>query len=50
MIIVYCRCGEEFTCESVCERKLNCGEHSCQDPCHQGPCYDCLKVFNQGNE
>lgn len=41
------KCGEEFTCEGVCGKKLNCEEHECQDVCHQGPCYDCLKVFNQ---
>lgn len=41
------KCGEEFTCENVCDRSLNCGLHRCQDICHQGPCYDCLKVVNQ---
>jgi len=42
------RCGEEFTCENECGKKLNCGDHRCPDPCHQGPCYDCHKKVEQG--
>jgi len=41
------KCGEVFTCESVCNKKLNCGVDQCQDICHEGPCYDCLKVVGQ---
>lgn len=41
------KCGEEFVCEKVCGKVLNCGAHTCEDVCHQGPCYDCIQMLNQ---
>ena len=42
------KCGEEFLCEGVCDKPLNCGIHNCPDSCHQGPCYDCHNALEQG--
>lgn len=41
------KCGEEFLCEGVCEKPLNCGVHLCPDTCHGGPCYDCHNALEQ---
>lgn len=30
-----------FSCNLTCENKLNCGNHSCQEICHPGPCGEC---------
>ncbi len=30
-----------FECSSVCDRLLNCGEHTCQKTCHTGACDAC---------
>lgn len=51
---VSCHCGsvtnevicssennEQFQCEGKCPRTLDCGHHSCPDPCHPGPCNPC---------
>ena len=31
----------EFSCPSVCNKKLDCGKHSCQIRCHSGSCDPC---------
>lgn len=41
------RCGKpdpRTTCENTCGKKLACGSHKCEQPCHQGPCPPCDKV------
>ncbi|RZC84435.1 hypothetical protein C5167_047220 [Papaver somniferum] len=36
------RCGfKDFTCNRVCEKKLDCGVHRCNVICHQGLCPPC---------
>ncbi|KAI5660308.1 hypothetical protein M9H77_29101 [Catharanthus roseus] len=30
-----------FSCNSTCEKKLNCGNHACLEICHPGPCGEC---------
>ncbi|CAA0806864.1 NF-X1-type zinc finger protein NFXL1 [Striga hermonthica] len=30
-----------FSCGSVCENKLDCGNHVCQEMCHPGSCGEC---------
>ena len=30
-----------FTCEAKCEKKLECGNHTCDEQCHEGPCKPC---------
>lgn len=33
---------KHFTCNSVCGKKLECGNHYCEDLCHPGPCAPCV--------
>ncbi|TIA86347.1 hypothetical protein E3P99_03711 [Wallemia hederae] len=33
-----------ISCGDMCGRKLGCGQHKCQAPCHPGPCSPCLEV------
>lgn len=36
------KCGiEVFSCEKICGKPLNCGNHKCVDICHDGPCKTC---------
>jgi len=38
-------CGHEnFACEGICGKTLNCGEHKCTKMCHSGKCEDCELV------
>ncbi|KAM1129764.1 hypothetical protein ACFX13_040226 [Malus domestica] len=30
-----------FSCSSTCGKMLSCGNHSCSEVCHPGPCGDC---------
>ncbi|XP_077978274.1 transcriptional repressor NF-X1-like isoform X2 [Glandiceps talaboti] len=30
-----------YACEQICGRELSCGNHPCQQQCHQGPCQPC---------
>ncbi len=30
-----------LSCGEPCDRPLNCGNHNCPDPCHDGPCTQC---------
>ncbi|ESL09241.1 nuclear transcription factor [Trypanosoma rangeli SC58] len=40
------RCGESgpFSCNKVCAKPLDCGNHTCQFKCHKGPCQPCLRT------
>lgn len=29
------------SCNNVCGKKLNCGNHTCENTCHDGPCAPC---------
>eukprot|EP00735_Rhodelphis_limneticus_P011594 TRINITY_DN4715_c0_g1::TRINITY_DN4715_c0_g1_i1::g.21263::m.21263 TRINITY_DN4715_c0_g1::TRINITY_DN4715_c0_g1_i1::g.21263 ORF type:complete len:914 (+),score=165.85,sp/Q9SY59/NFXL1_ARATH/35.41/3e-128,zf-NF-X1/PF01422.12/4e+02,zf-NF-X1/PF01422.12/0.0098,zf-NF-X1/PF01422.12/0.00056,zf-NF-X1/PF01422.12/0.00064,zf-NF-X1/PF01422.12/0.031,zf-NF-X1/PF01422.12/1.5e+04,zf-NF-X1/PF01422.12/8.8e+03,zf-NF-X1/PF01422.12/1.8,zf-NF-X1/PF01422.12/4.9e-05,zf-NF-X1/PF01422.12/26,zf-NF-X1/PF01422.12/0.013,zf-NF-X1/P len=31
----------EFSCTETCGRLLDCGNHTCQEKCHAGPCAGC---------
>ena len=33
--------ANNFSCGRKCEKKLGCGNHLCQDDCHDGPCRPC---------
>ncbi|KAH8097069.1 hypothetical protein BXZ70DRAFT_974531 [Cristinia sonorae] len=33
--------ASHFSCSRKCDRKLGCGNHTCQDTCHDGPCQPC---------
>lgn len=38
----------EHICLRVCGRPLKCGNHSCEELCHKGPCTSCLEaVFEE---
>ncbi|GIY21056.1 protein shuttle craft [Caerostris extrusa] len=54
----YCGCGKtskalpckhdiEETCDSMCEKTLNCGVHKCMNKCHAGLCSPCEKQVHQ---
>ncbi|VDN34995.1 unnamed protein product, partial [Dibothriocephalus latus] len=30
-------------CMEICGRTLSCGKHTCEDPCHCGPCGSCWR-------
>ncbi|ESS68193.1 nuclear transcription factor [Trypanosoma cruzi Dm28c] len=40
------RCGENvpFSCNAVCGKPLDCGNHNCPVKCHEGPCKPCSRV------
>ncbi|XP_055641833.1 protein shuttle craft [Toxorhynchites rutilus septentrionalis] len=40
-----CSQKEEIMCESICEKPLNCGIHSCQQKCHSGECNECVETL-----
>ncbi|KAJ8277037.1 hypothetical protein GJAV_G00070760 [Gymnothorax javanicus] len=33
-----------FSCQKLCGKQLDCGNHSCQQPCHAGPCLSCPRL------
>ncbi|KAI0340472.1 hypothetical protein BDW22DRAFT_428704 [Trametopsis cervina] len=35
-----------LTCGQVCGRSLDCGNHTCQLACHDGPCTPCRVIVN----
>ena len=38
------RCGNrKWSCGKLCSKSLNCQEHVCKLPCHEGPCLPCNK-------
>lgn len=38
--------ANNFSCGGKCDKKLGCGNHSCPDPCHDGPCKPCTVTEN----
>ncbi|XP_042324551.1 NF-X1-type zinc finger protein NFXL1 isoform X2 [Sceloporus undulatus] len=42
------RCStKEWSCQLPCGRKLPCGQHNCEKPCHPGDCQPCPRVSKQ---
>lgn len=44
------RCGmkdQGKSCGEICNKKLNCGIHLCQEVCHKGECQPCKIIVNQ---
>jgi transcriptional repressor NF-X1 len=57
-----CHCGRELlvmrcsryhedprpslSCDRKCDKPLSCGNHSCQQECHEGPCEPCAEMEN----
>uniref|UniRef100_A0A670J1C1 Nuclear transcription factor, X-box binding like 1 n=1 Tax=Podarcis muralis TaxID=64176 RepID=A0A670J1C1_PODMU len=42
------RCStKEWSCQLPCGRKLPCGQHNCEKPCHPGECQPCPRVSKQ---
>uniref|UniRef100_A0A8D1ZMW2 NF-X1-type domain-containing protein n=1 Tax=Sus scrofa TaxID=9823 RepID=A0A8D1ZMW2_PIG len=42
------RCSaKEWSCQLPCGRKLLCGQHKCENPCHAGSCPPCPRVSRQ---
>ncbi|CAG5121642.1 unnamed protein product [Candidula unifasciata] len=39
---VRCSAAVSFKCDQICDKKLNCLDHNCQEVCHAGPCSPCL--------
>ncbi|XP_063709907.1 protein shuttle craft [Culicoides brevitarsis] len=45
-----------FQCQNICDRMLGCGNHTCKELCHVGPCGECqllpkfIKTCNCGKE
>lgn len=31
----------DYSCNGVCDKLLNCGNHKCKKICHSGPCDEC---------
>nr|CCC47334.1 putative nuclear transcription factor [Trypanosoma vivax Y486] len=40
------RCGDDepFSCGRPCAKMLDCGKHTCNLKCHEGPCQPCLRT------
>ncbi|XP_061095554.1 transcriptional repressor NF-X1 [Conger conger] len=36
-----------FSCQKLCGKQLDCGNHRCQQPCHPGPCPSCPRLPRQ---
>ena len=47
VIMIYYRCGEEFTCEMNCGKLLGCGIHACELKCHKAECPPCNRQVAQ---
>ncbi|XP_066488135.1 NF-X1-type zinc finger protein NFXL1 [Tiliqua scincoides] len=42
------RCStKEWSCQLPCRRKLPCGQHNCEKPCHPGNCQPCPRISKQ---
>lgn len=42
------RCSaKQWSCQLPCGRKLLCGQHTCENPCHAGNCQPCPRVSRQ---
>lgn len=35
--------GDQYSCKKTCESKLTCGEHNCEQLCHEGVCGACQR-------
>lgn len=44
------KCGEEFSCEAICNEKLDCGHHTCKLKCHKGKCMECPYEVKAGEK
>ncbi|XP_022919104.2 protein shuttle craft [Onthophagus taurus] len=44
---VACNADTPVTCQSKCEKLLNCGLHKCEKNCHAGDCSPCTKYVKQ---
>jgi len=47
---VKCAAATATRCDRVCEKTRNCGKHSCQSVCHEGPCDPCSETVTQVTE
>jgi hypothetical protein len=45
---VKCSSKAVLTCESICDKILNCGVHTCKKQCHIGPCKLCTVTLKLG--
>nr|XP_060634470.1 NF-X1-type zinc finger protein NFXL1 [Anolis sagrei ordinatus] len=42
------RCStKEWSCQLPCGRRLPCGQHNCEKPCHPGNCQPCPRISKQ---
>ena len=37
-------CGTDFSCEQVCQKTIDCGNHKCGKTCHEGDCMKCDRI------
>ncbi|KAJ1528779.1 hypothetical protein ONE63_007163 [Megalurothrips usitatus] len=44
---VKCGLDKPLLCESICDKVLNCGIHSCKADCHTGACDPCSQKIEQ---
>jgi len=42
------KCEVDLVCDQICEKMLNCGQHSCTRSCHQGDCDPCEILLTIG--
>ena len=42
--------SEEHDCNLICGKKLPCGLHKCEEPCHRGNCPPCLMASKWTNQ
>ena len=35
--------AERISCGNICDKRLSCGNHSCANVCHPGPCTPCAE-------
>lgn len=38
---------DDFSCDQICDKPLNCGAHKCEKKCHINECGDCAKELKQ---
>ncbi|KAG5490497.1 hypothetical protein JKF63_00617 [Porcisia hertigi] len=36
-----------YECDETCEKQLDCGQHRCKAPCHEGPCPLCTVMVKE---
>lgn len=44
--VVICEANESlmYSCENICDKLLDCGNHRCKHACHSGSCEPCTLV------